>query len=110
MSKNGWDQYHDYEGLDKILTAQNPRSDAAGKPVHDEMLFIVYHQVCELWFKQILFEMDDVQARFSSNVVSDRDMQPILRHLGRIVEILRNLVNMVDILETGRGNYHRTYR
>ncbi len=100
MSKNGWDQYHDYEGLDKILTAQNPRSDAAGKPVHDEMLFIVYHQVCELWFKQILFEMNDVQARFSSNVVSDRDMQPILRHLGRIVEILRNLVNMVDILET----------
>ncbi len=95
-----WDQYHEYEELDKILTAQKLRSEEAGAPAHDEMLFIIFHQVYELWFKQILFEMDDIQQRFSAEIVDDRDMQPILRYLNRIYEILRNLINMIDILET----------
>lgn len=95
-----WDLYHEYEGLDKILTAQNPWSNQAGHPVHDEMLFQVFHQVYELWFKQILFELDDVQRRFASDVVDDRDMQPILLYLGRIAEILKHIVGMIDILET----------
>lgn len=98
--KSKWDLYHDYEGLDQILKAQNPWSNAAGDPVHDEMLFIVFHQVYELWFKQILFEMDDIQKRFANDVVDDRDMQPILTYLNRIVEILRHIVGMIDILET----------
>ncbi|MEC8666105.1 MAG: tryptophan 2,3-dioxygenase family protein [Pseudomonadota bacterium] len=98
--KTNWDQYHEYEGLDKILTAQKMRSAEEGNPVHDEMLFIIFHQVYELWFKQILFELDDIQRRFSSNVVDDRDMQPILTYLGRIEKIFRNLVGMMDVLET----------
>jgi len=100
MSKLPWDQYHEYEGLDKILTAQKLRSAEAGNPVHDEMLFIVFHQIYELWFKQILFELDDIQQRFSSDVVDDRDMQPILCYLHRIVEIFQTLVRMIDVLET----------
>lgn len=98
--KPAWDQYSEYEGLEKILTAQHPRSDAAGNPVHDEMLFIVFHQIYELWFKQVLFELDDIQNRFADSVVDDRDMQPILAYLRRIVEIFRQLISMIDVLET----------
>lgn len=99
-NKTGWDQYHEYESLDKILTAQHLRSDDAGDHAHDEMLFIVYHQVCELWFKQILFELDDIQNRFDRDIVDDRDMQPIIAYLERIVTILKMLVQMIDVLET----------
>lgn len=98
--KTAWDQYHDYECLDKILTAQKLRSDEAGAHAHDEMLFIVYHQICELWFKQILFEMDDIQSRFDRDIVDDRDMQPIIAYLERITGIFKNLIGMIDILET----------
>ena len=100
FKKTHWDQYSEYEALDKILTAQHPRSDAAGNPIHDEMLFIVFHQIYELWFKQILFELDDIQERFAKNPVDDRDMQPIVAHLSRIVLIFRQLVSMIDVLET----------
>ena len=99
-NKTGWDQYHEYECLDKILTAQHLRSDAAGAHAHDEMLFIIYHQICELWFKQTLFEMDDIQERFDRDIVNDQDMQPILSYLERIVGILKTMVQMVDVLET----------
>lgn len=95
-----WDQYGDYLGIDELLQAQKPRSDAAGNPAHDEMLFIIYHQVCELWFKQILFELDDIGHRFSNDVVDDRDMRPLLDRLARIGGILRQLVQQTDILET----------
>ncbi len=99
--KTPWDLYHDYEGLDKILTAQQPWSAENGNPpVHDEMLFIIFHQIYELWFKQILFELDDIQDRLSRDIVDDRDMQPILTYLNRIAEITRQLVGMIDVLET----------
>lgn len=95
-----WDQYGDYLSLDRILDAQIMRSAQAGAPAHDEMLFIIYHQVCELWFRQILFELDDITARFSRDIVDDRDMLPILARMERIVSILKHLVVQVDILET----------
>ena len=95
-----WDLYSDYLQLDKILHAQTLASAAAGRGAHDEMLFIVFHQIYELWFKQILFELDDIQARFSRSVVDDRDMQPILTRLERIAAIWRLLVQQIDVLET----------
>ncbi len=98
--KPAWDQYSEYLCLDKILGAQAPLSDAAGHPAHDEMLFIQFHQIYEIWFKQILFELDDIQKRFSSSIVTDKDMQPILHHLSRIVSIFKHLESMIDILET----------
>lgn len=99
-TKKPWDLYGEYLRLDKILTAQEPGSDAAGNPAHDEMLFIIFHQTYELWFRQILFEMDDIQARFAKPVVDDRDMLPILARLDRIVSIFRLLVRQIDVLET----------
>ncbi|GIS73735.1 MAG: hypothetical protein CM1200mP10_33120 [Candidatus Neomarinimicrobiota bacterium] len=52
--------YQDYLGLEKILKSQHLISKDYGKPAHDEMLFIIIHQIYELWFKQILFELDSV--------------------------------------------------
>ncbi len=47
--------YHSYLQLDKLLDAQHPRSKEVDKvSAHDEMLFIIMHQVYELWFKQII--------------------------------------------------------
>ena len=50
--------YGSYLALDEVLAAQRPRSDE-----HDELLFIVIHQVYELWFKQLLHELAHLQAR-----------------------------------------------
>ena len=74
MTKAHWDQYSTYLQLDKILQAQAPWSNEAGHPAHDEMLFIVFHQTYELWFHQILFELDDIQKRFAGKVLADRDL------------------------------------
>lgn len=95
-----WDQYGSYLQIDKVLGAQTPLSTASGNHVHDEMLFIQFHQVYELWFKQILFELDDVLTRLSAPVVRECDMQPVLTYLDRVVKILRQTEDMVDVLET----------
>ena len=52
--------YSNYLELDKILKAQHLKSDAVGTPVHDEMLFIIIHQTYELWFKQIIHDLDSI--------------------------------------------------
>ena len=56
--------YSDYIELDKILDSQHPRSFETLDEGNDEMLFIIIHQVYELWFKQILFELDLVRHIF----------------------------------------------
>jgi tryptophan 2,3-dioxygenase len=57
--------YTDYLKIDELLSLQSPESDRAGRSAHDEMLFIVVHQVYELWFKQILHELESVRRFFS---------------------------------------------
>ena len=52
--------YINYLDLDKILSAQNPLSGEGKEAAHDEMLFIIIHQTYELWFKQIIYEIDSV--------------------------------------------------
>src|SRR4026208_1339806 len=84
--------YQSYLQLDKLLTLQTPRSQG---PEHDEMLFIVIHQVYELWFKEMLHELDHVAALFRS------DKPHRAQHtLKRILTILKVMVAQLDILET----------
>jgi tryptophan 2,3-dioxygenase len=92
--------YHDYLHLDKILNAQYPRSAEHGKPAHDETLFIIVHQTYELWFKQILHELDDVQAAFSQDILNDTLIYNIVSRLQRIVQIQQLMVDQVKIIET----------
>jgi tryptophan 2,3-dioxygenase len=84
--------YANYLRIDELLSLQERRSDP---PEHDEMLFIVIHQVYELWFKQILHELSGLRAAF------ERDEVPAVLHsLKRVLTILKTLVAQVDVLET----------
>lgn len=95
--------YADYLQLDKITGAQEPESFKEGKtPAHDEMLFIIIHQAYELWFKQVLFEVNSVIDIMNKPVVNDNspDMQTVVHRLKRVVTILKVLVQQIDIMET----------
>lgn len=92
--------YGDYLQLDKILDAQQRESFSHGRPAHDEMLFIVTHQAYELWFKQVLFELDSIRRIFMQESVDDWQLGKIVHRLHRIVRI-QNVINQhLDILET----------
>ncbi|XP_049790932.1 tryptophan 2,3-dioxygenase [Schistocerca nitens] len=94
--------YGEYLQLDKVLNAQRPLSEQNGVVVHDEHLFIVTHQAYELWFKQIIYELDSVRAKFNTEdlVLDETQSLEILKRMSRIVLILKLLVDQVMILET----------
>ncbi|MBS1658720.1 MAG: tryptophan 2,3-dioxygenase [Bacteroidetes bacterium] len=94
--------YKSYLALDKILDAQHLESEALGQPAHDEMLFIVIHQAYELWFKQVLFELNSVQKIFDTEQINDNgpDLQIAVHRMKRVATILQVLVHQIDILET----------
>jgi tryptophan 2,3-dioxygenase len=92
--------YADYLQLGTLLSAQQPESAKRGRPAHDEMLFIVVHQAYELWFKQILHELDRIQAEFGRVPLKDEALGRIVHGLDRIEEILLLLVQQLDVLET----------
>ena len=92
--------YADYLKLDTLLAAQVPESARQGAPAHDEMLFIVVHQAYELWFRQILHELDRIQADFERNPLADEHLGRIVHGLDRINEILKLLIQQLDVLET----------
>ena len=77
-----------------------PESARAGRPAHDEMLFIIVHQAYELWFKQILHELDRIQGLFGQEIVDDREIGQIVRGLRRIVAVQGLLIQQLDVLET----------
>jgi len=95
--------YADYLQLEKITGAQDPESFKEGRePAHDEMLFIIIHQAYELWFKQVLFEVNSVIGIMDKPVVNDNspEMQTVVHRLKRVVTILKVLVQQIDIMET----------
>jgi tryptophan 2,3-dioxygenase len=82
--------YTSYLALDEILGAQRPRSDE-----HDEILFIVVHQVYELWFKELLHELAYLQR------LLDEGRGPqALSTFKRILTILKLVVAQIDVIET----------
>lgn len=94
--------YSDYLQLDKILNAQQPEGERLGEPAHDEMLFIVIHQAYELWFRQLLFEVESVVGIFGQPTLNDNspELQTIVHRLSRCATILKVLVHQIDIMET----------
>ena len=92
--------YGDYLKLDKILDSQTLKSEQNGNMVHDEMLFIIIHQTYELWFKQILHELDSIIEMFKGNYVEEENTGIVVSRLGRIIEIQKLLIDQVSILET----------
>lgn len=100
MSKQKSLNYSDYLSLNNILNSQNLISNNNGKPAHDEMLFIIVHQTYELWFKQILYELDSVISIFSKKVIAEPDISLGVNRLNRIIEIQKILIDQIRILET----------
>ncbi len=92
--------YDQYLQLNKILSAQKLRSGEFDQPAHDEMLFIIVHQVYELWFKEILHDLGSVIELFSEGAVRERDLGTAIARLDRVVKIQKILVEQIDILET----------
>ncbi len=92
--------YSEYLKLDKILEAQFLESSKKQKPAHDEMLFIIIHQVYELWFKQILFELESIRTIFKKEIVDDQELGVIVSRISRCNKILKLLVDQVSIIET----------
>lgn len=92
--------YTSYLALPEVLGAQRPRSDE-----HDEMLFIVIHQVYELWFKQLLHELGHLQLRLEAG-----DTPHAVRTLRRALTILKVVVAQIDVLETMTPSQFTSFR
>lgn len=92
--------YHDYLKIDTLLSAQIRRSEEMGNPAHDELLFITVHQAYELWFKQIIFELDSVLEIFSAQPIEEKKMALASARIERVISILKLVMGQIDVLET----------
>jgi tryptophan 2,3-dioxygenase len=84
--------YGEYLKLPELLSLQQLLSEP---PVHDELLFIVVHQAYELWFKQLLFELDSVRGKLFAG-----DTERARHYLTRVHAIERVLIEHIEVLET----------
>ena len=84
--------YSEYLAIDELLSLQRLKSEPGE---HDEMLFIIIHQVYELWFKQELHEIDYLGEQLTAG-----NGARALGTLNRILTILKTLVAQIDVLET----------
>lgn len=100
MSKFPPIYYSDYLKLEQLLNSQKPKSDEYGYKAHDEMLFIIVHQAYELWFKQILHEIDSVNTMFRDEVVDEKSIGIAVSRLHRVTEIQKLLIEQLRVLET----------
>ncbi len=93
--------YIKYLELDKVLNAQHPLSCVEGKdPAHEEMLFIIIHQTYELWFKQIIHEIDSAMDLLKKEKVKEEHVSLIVSRTERVNKILQILIKQLDVLET----------
>jgi len=92
--------YSSYLSLDQLLSAQHPATDE-----HDELLFVIIHQVYELWFKQILHEATLLQQRLEAG-----NGAGALATARRIAKILKTIVGQLDVLETMTPRQFASFR
>jgi len=100
MEFDGQMSYGDYLGLEQILSAQRPLSDA-----HDEYLFIIQHQTTELWMKLALHEMTAIRVEIAKD-----NLQPCFKMLTRVARILEQLNSAWDVLRTMTPSEYTTFR
>ena len=92
--------YINYLALDKVLNSQTLVSKEKGKEAHEEMLFIIIHQTYELWFKQILHELDSIMVLFKADKIDESNIGVIVSRMDRVNKIMTTLVGQLEILET----------
>jgi len=92
--------YGDYLKLDSLLDSQRLKSVEHKNPAHDEMLFIITHQAYELWFKQILHEIDSIHDIFSEDTIAPDKISIVNYRLNRVNEIQKILNAQIKVIET----------
>lgn len=92
--------YGEYLQLGKILNAQDPESAKYGVSAHDETLFIIIHQTYELWFKQIIHEINSVIELMKQDFLSSQDLATIQHRLERVTKIQKILIDQMNVMET----------
>ena len=98
--------YGGYLRLDRLLDAQHPLSrDADGRPLHDEMLFIVQHQVAELWMKLMIHELKSAIAFIRADA-----LEPCFKILARVKLIQKQLFEQWAVLETLTPSEYDAFR
>jgi tryptophan 2,3-dioxygenase len=93
--------YGRYLELDRLLSLQQPRETLE----HDELLFVVIHQVYELWFKVVLHELD-----YAKRLLGEGDAHRVQHTLKRVLTVLKVLVAQLDILETMTPTEFQSFR
>jgi aminocarboxymuconate-semialdehyde decarboxylase len=102
--------YSSYLKIPELLELQRPQSSPQH---HDELLFIVVHQTYELWFKELLHDLDAVVANLQAagaNSASRDEVYEAARLLRRCTEITRVLVEQFTILETMLPTHFLAFR
>ena len=94
--------YTSYLQLESVLNAQNPLSDP---PHHDEMLFIIQHQVTELWIKLIIHETEAAIASIQKD-----DLAPAVKNLARVKHIQTQVYNQWMVLDTLTPSEYAQFR
>jgi tryptophan 2,3-dioxygenase len=97
--------YGGYLRLDRLLDAQHPLSNAGGAPRHDEMLFIIQHQVSELWMKLMIHEL-----RAAIGFVRADALEPCFKILARVKLIQKQLFEQWAVLETLTPSEYDAFR
>lgn len=89
--------YTSYLRIPELLDLQQGVSadPETGESEHDETMFIIIHQIYELWFKQILHEIDHIVVSLDANRIS-----AARHHLWRVLRIMKTLIGQIDVLET----------
>ena len=96
------DDYTGYLGLDQLLSSQHPLSDP---PHHDEMLFIIQHQVAELWIKLIIHEI-----RGAIGLLRADELRQAVKNLARVRHVQNQLYNMWKVLDTLTPSEYAEFR
>ena len=96
------DDYTGYLNLDRLLSAQLPLSDPAH---HDEMLFIIQHQVAELWMKLLIHEIGQAIEYMRAD-----EMPPAVKNLARVRHIQNQLYNQWGVLDTLTPSEYSEFR
>ena len=100
MAFDGRMSHADYLGLERLLGAQAPLTDA-----HDELLFIVQHQTSELWMKLAIHEISAAMR-----CIRNDDLQPAFKMLSRVARIFEQLTNAWDVLRTMTPSEYTKFR
>lgn len=92
--------YGEYLNLDQILSSQNRLSDH-----HDEMLFIIIHQVSELWMKLILHEL-----RGAIEAIKENELSTAFKMLSRVSRTQTQIIQAWDVLSTLTPSEYMEFR